>query len=115
MQRSARAPAQFKELTADRARGRQYVWVSSCLNQTRARGRQFIFYSEVSYTYNCAKLNIFSIYGYSDPPDVAPNYPDPVGKNTSGTPLHGSTTSGSTEIRQKPDIWFHWFLGGIES
>jgi len=28
-------------------------------------------------------------FGFTDPPDVAPNYPDsdPLGKNTSGTPL----------------------------
>jgi len=29
----------------DEKRGRQYVWVCSCSNQTRTRGRQFIFYS----------------------------------------------------------------------
>jgi len=45
---------------------------------------------------------------YPDPPDVSPNYPDPVGKNTSGTPLNSGRVKksvGNSKGECRAECW----------
>jgi len=58
-------------------------------------------YKEYNRESNLSKLCLCTIYQvgseYPDPWDVAPYYPDPVGKNTSRTPLRGIKPISSFE------------------
>jgi len=48
-------------------------------------------WQEANKLFLCRIYPVGSGYPVPDPPDVAPNYPGTVGKNTSGTPLIFST------------------------